>query len=51
MSPMYLCVCKFAMIQMKVMKKILLVAATRFEILPTIDFLNQYRKNNIHDSV
>ncbi len=39
---------KLTNIQMRVMKQILLVAATRFEIQPTLDFLNQYSKKNIH---
>jgi futalosine hydrolase len=30
------------------MKQILLVSATRFEIQPTLDFLNQYSKKDIH---
>ncbi|MEN9611724.1 MAG: futalosine hydrolase [Bacteroidota bacterium] len=33
------------------MKQILLVSATCFEIQPTLDFLNQYQKKNIHVTV
>jgi futalosine hydrolase len=33
------------------MKQILLVSATRFEIQPTLDFLNQYTQKNIHVTI
>ena len=51
MPLLFLLLYEFAIIQMRLMKQILLVAATRFEIQPTIDFLHQYQKKNIHVTV
>ncbi|MEY4936613.1 MAG: futalosine hydrolase [Bacteroidota bacterium] len=48
MSPMSIC---FRNIQIRIMKQILLVSATRFEIQPTLDFLKQYQEKNIHVTV